>query len=425
MGSALKVGHGGNGQILVKFEQYSDLPDKTASLSLSEVKEDVAAISSEDYAFFAGGEAYSGGFVMKDSVDAYNKNLTQSTLSALSIARHGITAASVSDYAIFAGGSAKSYSQDTKAVVDTYNKNLVRSTATELSHDRDQFPAATVGNYAIFAGGFWYAPNGSGGGSAATTAAVDAYDRNLVRSTVSELSQARNRFAATTIGNYALFGGGSPGMSNYGYSTVDVYTDSLVKTTASDLSQARCYLAATTVGGHALFGGGVCMDTSSGNTDEVYFSTVDAYNKNLTRSTPTELSVARSQLTATTVGNYALFAGGKYRSAGDFMDKNCSNVDSINKNLVRNSAANLASADYSLSSTSLGNYALFAGRVFSDSDIVEVYSIAEKSLSISLFKGTKYKFQNMSAEVTVNSDFSIISIPTPATGYVKFKNANL
>ena len=421
MGNALKVGHGGNGQILVKFEQYSDLPDKIASLSLSEVKEDVAAISSEDYAFFAGGEAYSGGFVMKDSVDAYNKNLTKSRLSALSIARHGITAASVSDYVLFAGGSATSYSTDTKAVVDTYNKNLVRSTATELSHDRDQFPTATVGNYAIFAGGFWYAPNGSGRVSA-TTAVVDAYDGNLARSALSELSQARNRFAATTVGNYALFGGGSPEMSNFGYSTVDAYTDGLVKVTVSDLSQARCCLAVTTVGDYVLFGGGVCEGTSG---DEVYFSTVDAYDKNLTRSTPTELSVARSQLTATTVGNYALFAGGKCRNADTSMIKNCSNVDSINKNLVRSSAKDLDSGDYSLSSTSLESYALFAGRVLSDSDIVEIYSIAEKSLEMSLFKGTKYKFQNMSDEITVTEDFSTVSIPSPATGYVKFNSTTI
>ena len=425
MGSALKIGKGGNGQTLVKFERYSGLPEKIASLSLSDAKRDIAAVSTADYAFFAGGESYSSStrFVMKDSVDAYNKNLTQSTLSTLSIARHGITAASVSDYALFAGGAANSYNQAIKAVVDTYNKNLVRSTATELSRIRNQFPATTVGNYAIFAGGFGYATNDSGE-SSTITAIVDAYDGNLVRSTVSELSQARNRFAATTVGNYALFGGGSPGLSNQGYSTVDVYTDSLVKTTASDLSQARCYLAATTVGGHALFGGGVCMDTSSSNIDDVYFSTVDAYDKNLARSTPTELGVARSHITATTVGNYALFAGGKYRAAGAFIDKNCSNVDSINKNLVRNSAANLASGDHSLSSTSLESYALFAGKP-SDSDIVEVYSIAEKSLSISLFKGARYKFQNMSNEITVTDDISTITIPTPVTGYIKFKNTTI
>ena len=71
--------------------------------------------------------------------------------------------------------------------------------------------------------------------------------------------------------------------------------------TITPLSQARASLAATTVGGYALFGGG----SDSGRT-----SVVDAYNSALTRSTPTGLSQAREYLAATTVGDYALFGGG-------------------------------------------------------------------------------------------------------------------
>lgn len=191
------------------------------------------------------------------------------TPSTLSVARHGPTAAAIANYAIFAGGSASSYSSNTQAVVDAYDENLTRITPAELSHDRDQFPATTVGNYALFGGGFWYAPNTSGTGKvAATTAVVDAYDKNLTRITASELSQARNRFAATTVGNYALFGGGSREMSNDAYATVDVYTNQLVKSTASELSQARNYLAAVTVGKYALFGSGVCFD---GEMSDVFF----------------------------------------------------------------------------------------------------------------------------------------------------------
>ena len=68
------------------------------------------------------------------------------------------------------------------------------------------------------------------------------------------------------------------------------------------LSAARYNLAATTVGNYALFGGGY--------GDTGYENTVDAYNTSLTRSTPTVLSVVRESLAATTVGNYALFGGG-------------------------------------------------------------------------------------------------------------------
>ena len=114
-----------------------------------------------------------------------------------------------------------------------------------------------------------------------------------------ELSVKRHTLVATTVGNYALFGGGY--YPDY-FSTVDAYDTSLTRTTPTALSVARDYLAATTVGNYALFGGGY------NGTDR--FSTVDAYDTSLTRTTPTALSVARDGLSATTVGNYALFGGG-------------------------------------------------------------------------------------------------------------------
>ena len=115
-----------------------------------------------------------------------------------------------------------------------------------------------------------------------------------------ELSVKRHTPAATTVGNYALFGGGY--YSGY-QSTVDAYDTSLTRTTPTALSAARIYLAATTVGNYALFGGGY-----NGTN---HLSTVDAYDTSLTRTIPTALSVARDNLSATTVGNYALFGGGQ------------------------------------------------------------------------------------------------------------------
>ena len=77
----------------------------------------------------------------------------------------------------------------------------------------------------------------------------------------------------------------------------------LVGFTLNDsLSVERQDLSATTVGDYALFGGGYTYDD--------YIATVDAYDSSLTRSTPTPLSVRRRSLSATTVGDYALFGGG-------------------------------------------------------------------------------------------------------------------
>ena len=86
------------------------------------------------------------------------------------------------------------------------------------------------------------------------------------------------------------------------YAILSSYTQILSYVgTATPLSEARYYLAATTVGNYALFGGG---------QDSNYKSTVDAYDTSLTRTIPTPLSETSVYLAAATVGNYALFGGG-------------------------------------------------------------------------------------------------------------------
>lgn len=82
---------------------------------------------------------------------------------------------------------------------------------------------------------------------------------------------------------------------------VDAYNVDLTRTTPTALSTERYDLSATTIGDYALFGGGTVGSVSN---------VVDAYDLDLTRTTPTKLSVARFALPATTIGNYALFSGG-------------------------------------------------------------------------------------------------------------------
>jgi hypothetical protein len=76
------------------------------------------------------------------------------------------------------------------------------------------------------------------------------------------------------------------------------------------LSGGGWSLAATTLGDYALFGGGAAYDTYC--TD-----VVTMYNTALTRSTGPSLIVGRCRLAATTVNNYALFAGGSKDRYGD------------------------------------------------------------------------------------------------------------
>ena len=311
--------------------------------SLSVARQDLAATTVGDYALFGGGH-YVGddGYLVNSAmVDAYNKSLTRTTATSLRAARPDLAATTIGNYALFGGGRVGG---SLSAVVDAYDTSLTRTTPTALSERREHLAATAVGNYALFGGGWngsysavtdaydtsltrvnighlWterfdlaattignYALFGGGGGSQASsghyygTSEVVSYDASLTRNiSVTKLSSSRQKLAATTIGNYALFGGGdSAGSSS---AVVDAYDTSLTRTTAASLSTARHLLAATTVGDYALFGGGG--------------TAVDAYDTSLTRTTPTALSKRKFNLAATTIGNYALFGGGGPGWAGD------------------------------------------------------------------------------------------------------------
>ena len=219
---------------------------------------------------------------------------------------------------------------------------------TGLSVARNELAATTVGNYALF---------GGGSDSDNYSATVDAYNTSLTRSTPTALSVERFQLAATSVGNYALFGGGRVGTTTYS-ATVDAYNTSLTRSTPTALSVNRTMLAATTVGNYALFGGGY----------NGYSATVDAYNTSLTRSTPTALSVGRRELTATTVGNYALFGGGYGSSATRF-----ATVDAYNTSLTRSTPTALSVARESFTATTVGNYALFGGG-YELTNVVDAYN---------------------------------------------------
>ena len=203
---------------------------------------------------------------------------------------------------------------------------------TPLSVARYALAATTVGNYALFGGGR------NSTSLMGTQSTVDAYDVSLTRSAPTPLSQPRSYIAATTVGNYALFGGGE-GTSG----PVDAFDISLTRSKPNNLSAGRQYLAAATVGNYALFGGGAYNNDSAA---------VDAYDISLTRISPTVLSQARRSLAATKAGNYALFAGGYSTYAV---------VDAYDTSLTRTTPTALSQGRPYLAATPIGNYALFGG----------------------------------------------------------------
>lgn len=165
-----------------------------SALSVSRVPE---SASNANYALFAGGSVAGGTSYL---VDAYNSSLVRSSPS--SISSGGPCGVSKSTHALFLfiGQSA----------VDAYNTSLVKSTASAPSAS-GQPTGASIDDVAIV------------GGFGATTPAVNSYNKDLVRSLLSDFSQGQSSCAAAAVGKYILFAGGRATSSYTTTGVVQVY----------------------------------------------------------------------------------------------------------------------------------------------------------------------------------------------------------
>lgn len=212
-------------------------------------------------------------------------------------------------------------------------------TITPLSKARWMIRATSVGDYAIFAGG----SNGNTN--------VDAYSSSLTKTTPSSC-HATMDCGAATVGNYALFGGGTPnGASADCVSTVTAYSNSLTKLTPTGLRNRTTDLAATSNGSYAVFAGG--KYTGSGRP----LGYVSAYNTSLTRLAASDLPVKASGLAATRLNNLAIFGGGEDTDNYDYRNQVCAYDGSLTQ--ITLSGLNESKSD--LAATTVANYAIFAG----------------------------------------------------------------
>lgn len=221
--------------------------------------------------------------------------------------------------------------------------------ATPLTNAKWDIGSATVGDYAIFAGGReagfsnlnYYKSD------------VAAYDRRLTKASPTSLDIGRCP-AGTSVGNYAIFAGGEyvTGSSDYPNdgTAVDVYSSSLTKVSADPLDVPVDALGATSVGNYALFAGGHYVDGHGFHSETV--ADVTSYDTSLVKGIVTPLQQGRSRMGATTIGDYALFAGGGFV---------LSSVETYNSSLTRGSAGDLKESGTYIGATSNRKYALFAG----------------------------------------------------------------
>ena len=273
------------------------------------------------------------------------------TATPLSKPRSELGAAHVGNYALFAAGMPTFSESDFKSV-ETYNVSLTKGTAPDFTGSNASGRAVGSQNssYALFL---------------ASDETTYSYNKSL---TVTKRTSARadpnGGAVAVSFNNYILFAGG------YTVGTgISIFDSSLVYTHSSDYSNIMLNTAATTVGNYAIFGGG-----RSSRADGNYYSTVEIYNTSFTKSIGTNLSVSRGSLTGISVDSYALFVGGR-TTTQNYTNK----VDIYDSTLTKTISTISSNRAYG-AGTVIGNKAIFAGGLSRDSgnlatsDIVDVFT---------------------------------------------------
>lgn len=189
--------------------------------------------------------------------------------------------------------------------------------STTFSSARYQQQTGTIGNYALFAGG-------STVSSASTQ--VDVFDSVLTQSNATALGEAKFKGGSARAGSsYLIFAGGAQ-ESAYARATVYAYNSALTRSVPAALHASKFDMGAASVGSYALFAGGYPGDTP-------YYKVTEAYNTALTKSTPDPLDDSRYDLVGGTAGNYAVFAGGYGNSSRYY-------TEAYNSSLTHSSLAN-------------------------------------------------------------------------------------
>lgn len=280
--------------------------------------------------------------------------------------RYNFAGTAVGTLALFGGGYVTQFSS-VSSLVSILDISVGRWTIGNfLSVARQGLAAATAGSLAIFAGGRI--------STSAASLVVDIYDSvskqwSAFSTSSSGLSVARYNLASASLDTLAYFAGGTPDGSTSLF-TVDIYNSSSRNWRSGNLlGTARHSLAGVSAHTKIIFAGGT-SGTDSGAID-VYDVISFAW------STGT-LSLARTLLSAVSVGTVAYFAGGQ--SSGSAVNR----VDIFDAvSLVWTTSA-LTFARYSLASVVSGCKAIFAGGyvVSGPSNVIEVYDSFRKVWSL-------------------------------------------
>jgi hypothetical protein len=343
-----------------------------ATATLSEARFRLAATSSGDLIFFAGGKKGSSGpgSIVSDRVDIYNAISETWTIAALSIPRSDLAATSSWGFVFFGGGWDGVYDSNVYDRVDIYNTaNGSWSTAT-LSQARGALAATAVGDLVFFAGGWNFKVQSP------PLNVVDMYNLTSNTWTVTTLSQARAFLRATTAGNrYALFAGGQNNASSF--KVVDIFDLSTQGWSTATLSQARADMAAASLGNWAFFAGGD-NGTLLGAEPSNIVSIIDIFNSETRQWSTATLSQPRTWPAAASIGDIVAFGGGS-SDANSSSDR----IDIYDRGNNTWYTMTLSHVRHYLAAASAGNKIVFAGGAISGGFNASTFSNQVDVLTVS------------------------------------------
>ena len=249
-GTAINVGT----KVTNIYKYNPSLTQTTGSLTTAR---DNHAVTSIGNRVICGGGGIQSSTTALKSVEAFDESLTSTALTDLTTGRAKFAATTVGNYALFAFGTLNNSS--ISAYIEVYDSSLTKqSNLTSMSDCGYDNVAVTVGNYAVISIGqpstvykfvvvdksltvsyidrpwtnaSYYSELASstegyafiGGGYKGTTLKKDvvAIDESLTVTNQTQLNDYKGNGAATSIGNYVLFGGGAN--SSGTVATVEVY----------------------------------------------------------------------------------------------------------------------------------------------------------------------------------------------------------
>lgn len=330
------------------------------------------------YALFAGSfSQYSTGsgrvYYPSKYVYAVNEELTVTSAPNLPYYSAWLKPANLTDYIVFGYGYSQttvstnnSAPTPTSAYAYAYGKDLTRHELNDLyssTFDKTYGTSAGNGTHAIYP--FWMKSV-----SATDDVKLTVYNNELVQSIISSDGTLEDRIGsidACRFNNYAVFFGTMNAAHSDAEPTTSVYAydQDLIKHTMSGLSDAgtltypRQCVATTN---YVVLAGGRTSDSSASKLNQ-YPKDLEVYNKNLIKiSTTAKLSYNTEWFGTLAIDNWIIFCGGHYgyTNTGSSTDGEATNVNMFDENLIR-TTDELDNGLYYLEGASIGDYGILVG----------------------------------------------------------------